>query len=232
MCKIFLDFYKFLASMPPYEPSDVLVPPERGWPSITPEKMSKLDKNHTVVDLLKHLPYLNMDRREKGDGRFNYRITYDTEVLDYRGRVLEEALKACREPAYNQAYMPPHGPFPAWVVAIASFTSRNGEYALLDTTDGTITRLLNAGHSYDATYANNDPRSWRDKSAIYFENLKREFEQSLWLPCWERGEFALMGPHDQKYDEVRHIYASHGWPNAFKREECGQALRQWDSDAN
>ncbi|KAK3643833.1 Target of rapamycin complex 2 subunit avo2 [Elasticomyces elasticus] len=240
VCKVFLDFYNFLASMPPYEPSDVLVPPEHGWPSVTPEKMSTLKKNHTVVDLLKHLPYLNMDKRNDKDGKFEYTILYDAELLDYRGRIFDEAVQANFQPFYGPGYVPPHGSFPPWIVPFAAFTSRNGEFGLLDTTDGTITRHLNAGCSYDPTYAKDDPRSWRDEcedethpAAAYFEKWRGSFQRSEWLPCWMRNEFTLIFDNQgEKYEQVRDIYPGHGWPGTFRREECGQALRGWDRQAH
>ncbi|KAK3071434.1 hypothetical protein LTR53_008638 [Teratosphaeriaceae sp. CCFEE 6253] len=34
------------------------------------------------------------------------------------------------------------------------------------TTDGTITTHRNAGASHDLTYANEDPRSWRDRCDV------------------------------------------------------------------
>ncbi|KAK5687603.1 hypothetical protein LTS10_001743 [Elasticomyces elasticus] len=209
ICKVFLNFYNFLASMPPYEPSDVLVPPEGGWPSVTPDKMLKLDKNHTVIDLLKHLPYLNMDKRNDPEAKSKYTIIHDTEPLDYRGRMFDEALQANFNPFYGPKYVPPHGPFPEWVIPIAAFTSRNGEFGLLDTTDGTITRHLNAGYSYDPTYAKDDPRSWRDEcenetypAAVYFDGLINDFCNSVWLPYWDGGSFGLKtrgdpGEHEQ-----------------------------------
>ncbi|KAK5718836.1 hypothetical protein LTR17_015601 [Elasticomyces elasticus] len=184
ICKVFLDFYNFLASMPPYEQSDVLVPPEGGWPSITPNKMSKLDKNHTVIDLLKHLPYLNTDKRNDAKEKFKYTIIQDTEPLDYRGRMSDEALQANFNPFYGPKYVPPYGP--------------------------------SLGGSYKPTYAKDDPRNWRDEcenetypAAVYFDGLKNDFRNSVWLPYWDGGSFGLKtrgdpDEHEQEWDRATH----------------------------
>ena len=47
--------------MPTYDQSDLMIAPESGWPDITSERLSDFGKNETVVELLKHLPYLNME---------------------------------------------------------------------------------------------------------------------------------------------------------------------------
>ncbi|KAL2020518.1 hypothetical protein VTK56DRAFT_8318 [Thermocarpiscus australiensis] len=50
-------YFDFLAKMYLNE-SDILRPPEGGWPKITPDRLKGLGKTDEVVLLLRHLPYL------------------------------------------------------------------------------------------------------------------------------------------------------------------------------
>jgi hypothetical protein len=61
------DYYHFLTKM--YLDGDrIMEPPPGGWPDITPEIMRPLKKSDAVVDLLRHLPYIN-DSGTRNDQR-------------------------------------------------------------------------------------------------------------------------------------------------------------------
>jgi hypothetical protein len=63
----------------PYiDSSAVLTPPSTGWHNITRDQFSELGKNDEVVDLLKHLPYIDLTGHQ-------YVIAPDTYPTDYRG---------------------------------------------------------------------------------------------------------------------------------------------------
>ena len=51
-------FYQFLTTLVFYEPADILYPPPGGWPQIR-EKLAPWHKTDEVVELLRHLPYLD-----------------------------------------------------------------------------------------------------------------------------------------------------------------------------
>lgn len=233
MTSVFLDFYTFLSSMPPYRTEDVLLHPPEGWPNITEEHFAPLGKNSTAIDLLKHLPYLNMDSQE-------YIITPGpTMMLDSRGEAFKRALQTNFERApscwFVCPYTPPDG-FPPWVVPITTGIIR-GEYAMLDASDGTITRQVQAAGGYEPSYASDDLRKWRDDCtddtvpvAEYFDELKDSFKRSVWLPYYSGGKFALSvaGESPQEHEQLSAIYRHHGWPSTFKRELCRLALLRWD----
>jgi len=52
-------FYEFFATLPTSTPTEIIYPPPGGWPDITQENLAPLGKNADVIDLYKHLPYLN-----------------------------------------------------------------------------------------------------------------------------------------------------------------------------
>jgi hypothetical protein len=119
------DFYHFLSSLPYIDSSAVLTPPSTGWHNITRDQFSELGKNDEVVDLLKHLPYIDLTGHQ-------YVIAPDTYPTDYRGEgfqhdVTKESIGRCM----------PLGDvdFPEWVINL-THGSRDGIYVMLDTKDG------------------------------------------------------------------------------------------------
>ena len=58
------DFYHLLTQLYLNE-SDIIEPPEGGWPSITAETMKGLDKSDEVVALLHNLPYIRQHGESK-----------------------------------------------------------------------------------------------------------------------------------------------------------------------
>lgn len=56
----------------------IVQPPEGGWPSITQDSLAGLEKTATVIELLRHLPYI------KPSEDFNTEIAFSTSAIDYR----------------------------------------------------------------------------------------------------------------------------------------------------
>lgn len=72
-------YYTFLAEDLGAIPSDSIVePPEEGWPSITHDALAGLEKTDAVIDLLRHIPYIEPSED------YNTRIAYSTDAVDYR----------------------------------------------------------------------------------------------------------------------------------------------------
>jgi hypothetical protein len=75
------DFYTFLTTF--YIPESALKrAPPTGWPNITPETTKGFRKSQAVIDLIKHLPYI--DETEAKNMKTN--IHFQSDVLDYSVR--------------------------------------------------------------------------------------------------------------------------------------------------
>ena len=179
-----LDFYNFLARLPWLEPSDILEPPARGWPNISSDNFAPLHKNDTVIELLKHLPYLRMD------GPFERNtLAWSTYPCDYRRDYFQKV-----EPGINCWEIPDTSErdydFPEWVVAL-TYGKVHGQYIMLDTTDGIYNQplaeacfpavpsmtdlsfVLQLGTAmryqvqtlYNPVFGADDPRAWRNECA-------------------------------------------------------------------
>ncbi|KAH6625697.1 hypothetical protein C7974DRAFT_313370 [Boeremia exigua] len=72
------DYYRFLTKL--YIPESALkFPPQEGWPDITQETTKDFPRTSIVIDLLKHLPYID----EANAGRMITNIHYKSDVVDY-----------------------------------------------------------------------------------------------------------------------------------------------------
>ncbi|KAF1944497.1 hypothetical protein EJ02DRAFT_452360 [Clathrospora elynae] len=75
---IITDYYVFLTKFY-ISPSALKYPPPEGWPNITVETTKDLDKAPIVIDLIKHLPYI--DEAQANEMVTN--IHYKSDVVDY-----------------------------------------------------------------------------------------------------------------------------------------------------
>jgi hypothetical protein len=128
------DFYEFLTKLPWFQADDVLEPPEHGWPSINADNFGPFHKSDTVIQLLKHLPYIRMDGPSK-----EYKIAWSTYPCDYRRDYFQQIkpnIDCWEVPDTTERDFK----FPEWVIPL-TYGKVNGQYIMLDTTDGTkITR--------------------------------------------------------------------------------------------
>ena len=122
-------FYRFLAEITFVGPDDVLFPPPCGWPNINKERFAALGENDEVVDLLAHLPYINMSGPE-------YMVAPSTYPIDYRGDKFQSALEKGVEECEDKrlVYSFPYE-FPPWVVLLTMGILYR-DYLMLDTSDG------------------------------------------------------------------------------------------------
>jgi hypothetical protein len=110
-------FYKHLIKHP-YLPDDVLkIPPPSGWTTIDEPALRAIGKTDTVIDLLRHLPYLCGKR----DG---WTIAYETVPVDF---TIESM--ACIETI-------PEYPIPGHCVYITEGMGREGYRLIIDTEKG------------------------------------------------------------------------------------------------
>lgn len=144
-----LSFYNFL---PHVDPSSVHSAPPGGWDVITPESLAKHDiyKTDEAVALLRQLPYI--------DGVQPWIMTAALSC-DYRLLTLEPTARSKPGWLFDAA----DKQWPPWVLQLTAGTDREGHCYMLDTTDGTISLFCNGGFEYPPTYAEDDPRSWRDR---------------------------------------------------------------------
>lgn len=113
-------FYQFFATLPSLPPEYIWEPPSSGWSEISSASLSHLGKNRDVIDLLRHIPYIN-----------DTQVAFETTVVDYTRSTW------CLDKSSNSGTLPPAaGVIPDYVVSLTD-GGRYGSWLLLDTRAGT-----------------------------------------------------------------------------------------------
>ncbi|KAI5920303.1 hypothetical protein F4810DRAFT_440493 [Camillea tinctor] len=240
------DYYEFLTKVYLKE-SQIIEPPEGGWPSIVnadPSVLESLGKTDEVISLLAHLPYLrhpgnwNDDAHGAAEGYFA-----DWQGLFLHlatGRSTTENIRGYTEEHLTEV-VPPH------VVGLSGGGLDN-PLILLDTKLGIIhwrecsdsqrsnpSREPILDHPLD--YAPENEVDWRCDSpawaiADFFELFKDQFRELNWIPVSPRMVLDSEMPRQQKehglIPMVVNIYRQHGWPDLarYQKDECIAAVRK------
>ncbi|KAI1804047.1 hypothetical protein F4811DRAFT_521986 [Daldinia bambusicola] len=234
------DFYTFLTRMHIAD-SALEHPPDEGWRNITPEKCSGFGKTAFVIDLLKHLPYIQGGMENDVD------IHYKCNVVDYSALTPEDFgsawIKYGEIAASASADGPVPVPVPAHTVVLARGHESGGRDLLLDTERGSVIeeaiRFQRCGE-WDV--------------AEYFEELRRKYEalEMFHIPGTETVQWMEHGydekemaaaaathaqaplregeffPTEEDVRWVRYLYKSYGWPRPeFRRDECLEAIARY-----
>lgn len=116
-------FYQFFATLPTLPPEYIWEPPSGGWPEISSISLGHLGHNKDVIDLLRHIPYIN-----------DTQIAFQTTAIDYAS----DAMKWCLDK--NAAQQGSIVPYAAGIipehVAVLTDGGRYGSWLLLDTRAG------------------------------------------------------------------------------------------------
>lgn len=218
-----LSYYEFLTTL--YLPKDCIKrPPKEGWPSITAEHLAFLGKTDTVIDLLKHIPYISQDIEE------GYQLYEKCICIDYTGTPFErQAVKHHSKSAVDP--MPEFLDSFIWdrlnamqhIATIARSASRDGHYIMIDTRDGQL-----------ATIEFMDGRSSIDgNSKNLCDSLKECFRSLAIFPTRSTDvQMADNQPYTgAQIDNVKKIFRKHGWPNTgFRKDMCmAEVSRLWES---
>jgi hypothetical protein len=127
-------YYAFLSDHLGAIPSDCIVDaPEGGWPEITQSSLVGLEKTDAVIELLRHLPYMNTSNNH------NTQIAFSTSAIDYR------AIGNYKVPKGQRSRFPPAGDkeFPPHVVVLTEEgEDYHGSLLLLDLENGKSSGLL------------------------------------------------------------------------------------------
>jgi hypothetical protein len=232
------DYYAFLTKMY-LDESDVLEPPEDGWPAINSANMEGFGKSDEVISLLRRLPYINSLDDAEGAGccRFaDWQLEAQrlTNISDYY-----EDMKICSESDYE--YIPPQ------VIGL-TFGGRDNPIILLDTSLGVVywpecTEEIRGSPSTPeqvfgaADGAPENEVEWREEGsawaiADFFEILKNRFRELHYVPTSPkrvRDTYFIEHPSTVgRVERVQNIYREHGWPNLeqYHKQDCMREVKK------
>ncbi|KAI0798291.1 hypothetical protein GGR55DRAFT_684788 [Xylaria sp. FL0064] len=239
ICSEILEFYSHIIRHPYLDDDALIIPPAEGWSTI----YNTAGKDATVVDLLRHLPYLHRSSPSTG------------QLLIYPGTI-PICHRDSEAPYQEQMY-----PLPAHCVYLARRADYLGRDLILDTSNGTVTEF-----SYDNPLLPEDEyemlpeaERWRAHPTVPIPELlckwTRMYEELDWMvvpnPIGqpETGRF-YKRPDDADFNNVDYeggseldmaqgearrrkqehaakvydAYIRHGWPNRFDKERCRAEL--------
>lgn len=235
---VITDYYLFLCRI--NQPPEALnVPPEGGWTTIPVDALKTHGRRtDDVIDLLKRLPYINLDGVEP-------QILPETNCTDYAHLPPEyqEALSEGRFDGIVEPSLDDDEALDPDCVCIAD-GRRHAWCLILDLTHGTVIWHSNDGEWRDEEYDLGTPlpedsprrvesdQEWRDQPTYdikYFfgEFCKRRLIELNWIPHCD-GEVRSAGPRAGGKDEVRRqVLRDAGFPG----EDGGGLDRQkWFED--
>ncbi|KAG9657150.1 hypothetical protein KCU95_g2928, partial [Aureobasidium melanogenum] len=236
------DFYKFYIRLPYIDRNAlVLAPEDGGWPDIDATELRNCGKSDEVIELLRHLPYI-----EHPSFRGGWTIDLGSDCIQYhKGACYNNSPDLIKS-------------LPGHVIPIADPTDRDGCYLLLDTQSGKITRYNimanNIEGNWDAYERLDDNDKWRAFPTApvgqFFGRWKKLYEKLVWMVAppvddshgdggtyftradnaVEENKLLEAGDDDDveiedeftkacSNAEVYEIYKRNGWPeSAFDRE--------------
>jgi hypothetical protein len=121
-------YYTFLAEGLGAIPSDCIVDaPEGGWPNITESSLAGLEKTNAVIELLRHLPYIEISSDH------NTQIAFSTIAINYN----EYGKYGVAEGTRSEFMPAGNGEFPPHVVVLTEEEEDHyGSLLLIDTKNG------------------------------------------------------------------------------------------------
>lgn len=255
------EYFRFLSQMY-LDETDFVYPPDDGcgWPSITRENLADVDKDETVLDLLRHLPYV---REAHDDGGTDVvQVAAFTSFANWAadaaaiaaGRYDGESLKMATESAALCDIVPPH------VVGLAA-RPHDHDVFLVDTALGIVLWYECPGEVVRASRASphlspavrpvsddaydyeedEEQAEWRGDSTAwsipdFFEVLKDQFRTLEFVPITKKAVW-VTHPYFHSLDRdvvpaVRAIYRQHHWPDLarYDKAACQAAIHAFLRD--
>ena len=249
--RAFRDYYRFLIELY-MDDSNIIEPPEEGWPSISPSFQQSIGKSDEVVALLRNLPYIRIhplgERWDPPQGSAHcYWADWRSLAEGSDGSTLDEGLRMMTEGGEIWENVPPH------VIGLA-YGNRENPNFLLDTQLGIVYWSdWDGGHGprndsnitfiepvWDSVfdYAPEKEVEWRKESqawatADFFELLKTHYRNLDWVPTSPNEVVDIDSAYDVVTDGMipilQGIYRQHGWSLEggahYRKRECLEAVK-------
>lgn len=227
--KALTSYYAFLQNIH-LKPHVVIYPPSQGWPSITPQTLSPLNKTPEIISLLKHIPYFSQPQGDPAVlARKTWPIPYNSSSL-HQDILNKEEKNYTVEPIYNISLT-------SHAICLAK-GGRDGYYIILDTERNVIVWGCPAdpwgNGATELTPKDIDaegPDGWMCGETYdvqeFFEMLKGKWRRGEWLkhPSGQTDvyESAPEGHEDEQREFLKGVLENYGWPG----DENGEG---WDKE--
>ncbi|RYP67029.1 hypothetical protein DL771_007448 [Monosporascus sp. 5C6A] len=242
-------FYEMVMRAHSEKAGELRYPPPGGWPQITQEPFAALGKTDTVIELMRHIPYIQATRWGGEVHIMNQTVAVnyiDDSYCQDMARRSQEMRDAGKE---REGGENPIGP-DVLCLADRGEECEYGYDILIDTKNGVVVLereyyqipdyCYRGAIAFDDEdeYIKANPEPWRDNPPfpieVFFEMCKRQFRVMNWIPLLEpngRGrvyelptDHAPGGPGDRGHALRMQIFRESGWPGSD-----GEG-RGWDRD--
>ncbi|KAK7954800.1 hypothetical protein PG988_015494 [Apiospora saccharicola] len=228
----FREFYTFLSKMY-IDESDILEPPEGGWPHI--DNLRCMGKTNEVYELLRHLPYLRNKHPEAENGT-NPCVAPLCHFISWAElapkvtpgsvwfRPNEDWGHSLRQASEPYEFVEEGRGIVHWYECPGQI-EYNPDYPLAVT-------------AIDEPYewAPENEQEWRENNPAWavadlFAILRQQFEDLNFVPLGPRNVaevFTIGDDNREVITAVQNIYRQHGWPDlaAYRKEDCLRAVRK------
>ncbi|KAH7082499.1 hypothetical protein FB567DRAFT_531371 [Paraphoma chrysanthemicola] len=223
------DYYEFCNRVF-WEDSIVAESPSNdGWPCITQSTMANLHKNDAAIQLLCHMPFVDI---EPDKFYAKHVIMLNTRIQDYRSDEMQDRIRNGDLEGYVEPVLSKGEFLPPSCICFGNSKGRNGYFLVVDTADGYVywgdpcgphdepEPELNA--VVRERYAGNEAERWRETFNVYrpcefFALCKQRFRELRWIGI--QTDIVEAMPMDCDFDEADDEFKSlvrkmkrAGWP--------------------
>ncbi|GJC83583.1 hypothetical protein ColLi_06421 [Colletotrichum liriopes] len=217
--RLLTDYYNFCNRV--FWNGTVVQAPSGGWPLINQETLAPLKRNDTVIDLLRHIPYVNYTEDNLSQAPF---VMESTPVTDYRCKDLQKKIRE----GYVEGLVAPitglDPPIPPSCAGIAICISRNGYQVILDTDDGYVYW--------------GDPNGRHDEHAPALNSTLERFNKGDPANEWRLAGFNVYKPADffvlckERYRELNWIGLGPWYMSVMRRNMNWEYESEPDPDSD
>lgn len=218
-----LDFYRFLTDIPYIPPEKLMIPSGTGgWGDrANAEELAKRGKTDEVIDLLRHLPYLDQELYGQ-----HWTLAYNTLHINYaNGELYGDYLEK------DRAILP----LPGHIIWLSQGFERAGYYLLLNTQTWDIIEYTLLGESIEVDYETYEALPVEIKWTAYSRMPADEYCY-LWKWRHMTMSFVIVGDADSFvgtaetfFKDPRHLFEDSLLPSDSEDEEDYQP-DEFDSD--
>ncbi|TEA19039.1 hypothetical protein C8034_v009466 [Colletotrichum sidae] len=220
--------YDLLVRMGYMDEAVIQRPPAAGWSDaeLRVDALRAMGRSETVVDLLRHVPYLR--ENETADPVEVFTETFPLRYLR-DGRWFGDASVEDfgSTPLLDLGFAPFDGEVPPDMVSLTH--ADEGVWWVVDTSEGCIYPY---GSDVDHAHGVPEGQPWRAVEAVpiqtYFDGIYSQVGNLEVVPAPRSGkwEARVIDEETEEGQAVKQLYRQFGWPDAFRRDEFIQAVEK------
>ncbi|KAF2667297.1 hypothetical protein BT63DRAFT_289571 [Microthyrium microscopicum] len=226
LATMFEEFYQVLTTLH-FESSELRLAPPGGWPHMTDEFLANF-KSPEAMDVVRHLPYFHSSKN----------IHYKSKLIDFSSKSHEYFVSRHNDHDWRAEFYDGDDTVdPAHAFCFAAGFESYGREFTLDVKNGTIIEDMIRAQIIDpvdvSQFLSRLAEDFRSLRLLYCPGREMletdrvdEVDEIITEEQWRtqsRNEHRHFGT-DLDIQYLRQVYRKHGWPDAFRKEECWRTV--------